>query len=116
MKTTEGDVEAFLKAFKAKMRVFEVVCIDRDENLQALFDLEINAIKRKQILMALEVKDFYKGPSKDSDGGPDLWEFGKLVNKKEVYIKLTLGIENRAVICVSFHVSKRAIVYPFKIE
>jgi hypothetical protein len=114
METGKSGVESFLNGFKAKMNVFEVIFLNRDKNLQALADLEISAAKRTEILKTLEVKDYYKGPSKDRDQGPDLWEFGKIVNSKEVYVKVHMGNENRPVICVSFHLAERAIIYPFK--
>ncbi len=114
MEITESDVEAFLNSFKVKMDVFDIIYIDRDKNLQALVDLEITAFKRTEILKSIEVKDYFRGPTKDRDQGPDLWEFGKTVNKKEIYIKVTMGYESRPVICISFHLAERAIAYPFK--
>jgi hypothetical protein len=114
METAESDVESFLGDFKTKMTVFDVIFTNRDKNLQALADLEISSVKRTEILKTLEVKDYYKGPSADRDQGSDLWEFGKIVNRKEVYIKVHMGNENRPVICVSFHLAERAITYPFK--
>jgi hypothetical protein len=114
METAESDVESFLSDFKTKMNVFEVIYKNRNKNLQALADLEISSAKRTEILKSLEVKDYYKGPSKDRDEGPDLWEFGKIVKGKDVYIKVHMGNENRPVICVSFHLAERAIIYPFK--
>lgn len=114
MKTLESEVESFLNGFKAKLEVFGVSFLERDKNLQALFDLEITALRRLEILRTLEVKDFYRGPNKDRENGPDLWEFGKTVNRKEVYIKIHMGYQNKSVICVSFHPAERTIVYPFK--
>lgn len=114
METSESAVDSFLSDFKAKMNIFDVIFINRDKNLQALATLEISAVRRTSILKTLDVKDFYKGPSKDADQGPDLWEFGKTVNRTEVYIKVHMGNENRPVICISFHLAERAIVYPFK--
>lgn len=114
METAKSDVESFLRDLKSKMNVFDVFFADRDKNLQALADLEISASMRTEVLKNLEVGDYYKGPSKDRDQGPDLWEFGKFVNRKEVYIKVHMGNENRPVICVSFHLAERAIKYPFK--
>lgn len=112
--TTQPEVEAFLSAFKSKLEVFDVVFLDRDKNLQALIDLEITRVGRKETLKKLEITDYYRGPTKDRDDGPDLWEFGTLVNNKEVYIKITMGLGNRPVICISFHLAEKAIVYPLK--
>jgi len=94
--------------------VFEIIYLNRDKNVQALADLEINPAKRTAIIESLELKNYYKGPTQDRDQGPYLWEFGKMVNRKEVYIKVCMGNENRPVICISFHLAERAITYPFK--
>lgn len=111
---SKSEVEAFLNTFKAKMEVFDVVFLNRDKNLQALIDLEITKVSRKEFLKELKVEDYFRGPTKDVDNGPDLWEFGRLLKQKEVYIKITIGMMNKPVICISFHVAERAIEYPYK--
>jgi hypothetical protein len=65
-------------------------------------------------LKELKVEDYYRGPIKDADCGPDLWEFGRGLNRKEIYIKITIGMNSKPVICISFHFAERAIIYPFK--
>src|SRR5690606_17157778 len=111
---TRSEVEAFLSTFKAKMEVFDVVFLDRDKNLQTLIDLEIARVSRKELLRELRVEDYFRGPTKDANNGPDLWEFGRLVKQKEVYIKITIGVMNRPVICISLQLDERAISYPYK--
>ena len=96
------------------MEVFDVVFRNRDKNLQALLDLEITTVRRKEILKELSAEDYFRGPTKDVDDGPDLWEFGRLLKGRHVYIKITIGKMNRPVICISFHLAERAIRYPFK--
>jgi hypothetical protein len=111
---TRSEVEAFLNMFKAKMEVFDVIFLNRDKNLQALIDLEITRVSRKEFLKELKVEDYFRGPTRDADNGPDLWEFGRLLKQKEVYIKITIGMMNKPVICISFHLAERAIEYPYK--
>lgn len=111
---TEAEVEFFLNTFKAKLDVFDVIFMERDKNLRALIDLEITRVSRKEILKDLKVEDYFRGPTRDVDKGPDLWEFGRLLRKKEVYIKITIGMMDKPVICISFHLAERAIEYPFK--
>ena len=111
---TQSEVESFLNTFKAKMEVFNVVFINRNKNLQALIDLEITRVSRKEILKELKVEDYYRGPTKDADRGPDLWEFGRLYKQKEIYIKITMGVMNKPVICMSFHLAERPIEYTYK--
>lgn len=115
MDTREGDVEAFLNDFKQKMKVFNIVFNrSRAKNLQTQLELELKEFEREKYLSELTVKDYYKGPTSDQDGGPDLWEFGKMVKNKEVYIKITIGYLNKPVICISFHFPERPIKYQFK--
>ncbi|MCC6600762.1 MAG: type II toxin-antitoxin system MqsR family toxin [Crocinitomicaceae bacterium] len=111
---TKSEVEAFLNTFKAKIEVFDVIFLNRDKNHRALIDLEMTSVNRKELLKELRVEDYFRGPTKDVDNGPDLWEFGRLLKQKEVYIKITIGMMNKPVICISFHLAERAIAYPFK--
>ncbi|MGR3301904.1 MAG: hypothetical protein ACUZ8I_05310 [Candidatus Scalindua sp.] len=55
--------------FKQKMKVFDVVFLNREKNLQALLDLEIVKASRKEKLKELKAIDYYKGPTKDQFGG-----------------------------------------------
>ncbi len=49
---------------------------------------------REKIIMSLTVEDYYKGPTEDKlNYMGELWEFGKSVDKKEVYIKISKGTE-----------------------
>jgi hypothetical protein len=111
---TRSEAEEFLNTFKAKLEIFDVVFLNRDKNLRALLDLEITRLSRKEILKALTVEDYYRGPAQDVNNGPALWEFGRSLKQKEIYIKITIGIMNKPVICISFHLAERPIVYPFK--
>jgi hypothetical protein len=112
----EEAVSRFLEEFKVKMKVWDVLFRDdRNKNLQALIDLELRPIERKAILEKLEVKDYSAGPVTEKlYGGADMWIFGKIVKKKEVYIKITLGEPGTSVICISFHLAEHKMDYPLK--
>lgn len=114
--STESEVKSFLKDFKDKMKIWDVLFRDdRGKNAQALIDLEIRPIERKAILMALEAKDYSEGPLVESlYGGADMWVFGRNVKEQEVYIKITMGAMGSSVICISFHLAQHEMVYPFK--
>jgi hypothetical protein len=86
--------------------------LNREKNLQALLDLEIVRASRKEYLKALTTKDYFNGPIADQFGGRELWEFGKKIKGKEVYIKVSMGPVNKPVICISFHLAERKIKYP----
>ena len=114
--STEKEVTAFLKEFKAKMGIWEVLFRDeRGKNAQALIALELRPIERKAVLEALEAKDYSQGPLEEKlYGGADMWVFGKTIKKQEVYIKITLGAMGASVICISFHLAEHTMCYPLK--
>ncbi len=114
--STETEVASFLKDFKEKMKFWDVLFRDeRGKNAQALVDLELRPIDRKAILEALETKDYSEGPlSETLYGGADMWVFGNIVKKKEVYIKITMGVMGSSVICISFHQAQHRMNYPLK--
>jgi hypothetical protein len=115
MDTQKEEVEAFLTDFKSKMEVFDIVFHrSRGENLRTVLELELNNMAVRKCVAELIVEDYYKGPTKDRDDGPDFWEFGKQIKNREVYIKITRGHFNKSVICISFHFPVRTITYPFK--
>lgn len=61
--------------------------------------------------------DYSEGPKTDTlNAGAPLWVFGKLVKNKMIYIKISVGPENRPVICISFHEAEHEMSFPFKGE
>lgn len=114
--TTKREVENFLNEFKEKMKIWDVLFrVDRDCNIQTLADLDIRPTERKKILEKIKLSDYSEGPLKDTlHGGSDLWVFGKEIKKQEVYIKISIGKINQQVICISFHLAKHKMSYPFK--
>jgi len=113
---TESEVEAFLRDFKVKMSIWDVLFRDdRGKNARTLIDLELRPIERKAILETLEIKDYSEGPLAEKlYGGAAMWVFGKTVKKKEVYIKITMGAMSSSVICISFHLAQHKMNYPLK--
>lgn len=113
---TVAEVSSFLKDFKEKMKIWDVLFRDdRGKNAQALVDLELRPFERKTILETLEYFDYSEGPlSEILYGGADMWVFGKTIKKKEVYIKITMGVMNSSVICISFHLAQHKMQYPLK--
>lgn len=114
--STATEVASFLKDFKEKMKFWDLLFRDdRGKNTQALVNLELRPIERKTILEALEYKDYHDGPIEEKlYGGADMWVFGKIIKKKEVYIKITIGVKESSVICISFHLAEHKMKYPLK--
>lgn len=112
-----AEVEGFLKDFKFKLDFWGLIFQSRLDlkNFKTLTDLEFQVEHVKAILRKLELKDYSEGPVKDTlYKGSDMWVFGKDVNKREVYIKITLGQPNDKVICISFHFAEHPISYLYK--
>lgn len=114
--STEKEVVAFLKDFKIKMGIWDVLFRDeRGKNAQTLVTLELRPIERKAVLESLTPKDYSQGPLEEKlYGGSDMWVFGKIIKKQEVYIKITLGAMGCSVICISFHLAEHKMQYPLK--
>ena len=115
---TKDEVHRFLSNFGVKSRIHPIIFRnDRGKNLQTLLDLEITSLQRESILKALAVEDYSEGPIPDTlNKGTEMWVFGKTVEKKEVYIKITLGSQNYPIICISFHIAEYTMKYPLKTE
>ncbi len=113
---SKQEVEAYLKELKVKTKVFGILFLDdRGKNQQTLHDLEISPIKRKEIISSLKVEDYSQGPLEEKMRGIlPMWVFGKLVKKREVYIKVSMGIENSGTVCISFHIAEHPMNYPHK--
>jgi hypothetical protein len=114
--TQRADVEAFLKSFKEKKQIWGVLFLDsRGKNFNTLSTLEIRPVDREQVLDTLTVKDYSQGPLvEELHGGKDMWVFGTIMKKKEIYIKITLGAPSMQTICISFHTAEYPMAYPFK--
>jgi hypothetical protein len=110
------EAEAFLRDFHSKMEIWGIVVRDdRGKNTQTLFTLEITRNYRNNVLEGLVAEDYAEGPIKDElHKGADMWVFGKKVKEKEVYIKITMGSFGAQVICISFHIAERPMIYPYK--
>lgn len=113
---SKHEVETYLKELKMKMEIFGILFLDdRGKNQQTLHDLEISPAKRKEIISLLKAEDYSQGPLNEKMRAIlPMWVFGKEVKKKEVYIKVSMGIENNAAVCISFHLAEHPMNYPLK--
>lgn len=109
-------VKDFLKEFRIKMKMWDILFLDeRDKNSQTLSDLELMPNERKKIIEKLEIDDYCEGPLEETQyGGSEMWVFGRMLRRKEIYIKITLGVINTGVICISFHIAEYKMNYQFK--
>lgn len=113
MATTEKEVIEFLQEMKAKMVALQFIFENRDKNRETLSRLELHSSKIREIILGLEVENYYQGPKENDQYGTNpMWVFGANVKKEEIYIKITIA--DYGVICISFHIAENSIKYPYK--
>ena len=112
------EVETFLKDFKLKMRIFNILFREeRKKNTQALLSLEITPLTRNEIIEKLTATEYSEGPLDDTLYGiTSMWVFGKKIKKTEIYIKLSVGQPNSNVLCISFHDAAHPMNYPYALK
>lgn len=113
---TKEEIEHFLRDFKYKLGFWGLLFrSDRDKNFRTLTALEYQVKDVKKELGELEVVHYSEGPTREIlFNGADMWVFGKTIQKKEVYIKITMGHPIDKVICISFHFAEHTMKYPYK--
>lgn len=111
--TSKDDVNKFLKELQAMLSVGQLLFASRAKNTQTLIDLELTPKQREEVITKIVLEDYSEGPLKnDQYGDEPMWVFGKIIDAKEIYIKITITKMN--VICISFHTSQYSMNYPFK--
>jgi hypothetical protein len=95
-----------------------IYVIPRAKNQQALADLELTRKNRSDIILSLSVADYCRGPESDRDRPGYIWEFGKIVDGKPVYIKLKIADTDGGQIarCISFHAAEFPHSFPCRTE
>ena len=74
---------------------------EKNRDFMLEYGLLINDIK--EIILNLEIDDYYKGPEKDEAGFEgEIWIFTPTFQNIKLYIKIRLA-NNTVVICISIH-------------
>ena len=109
-------IRRFLREFKriaTSGRGIDIV--DRVKNMQALARLGLTKRNCREEILSLSVEDYCDGPKPDKDRPGEVWEFGKLMGGKDIYIKLKIAHVGRVKLakCISFHEAERGLCFPF---
>lgn len=115
-KANKENVCHFLKLFKQSASTEGIYVVPRRKNMDALLKLDLTEANREEIILNLSVNDYCKGPSKDTDQGGDVWEFGKEVGERTIYLKLKIFMIDKKIQakCISFHEAEYPMSWPFK--
>ena len=113
----EIQVAVFLKDFKSIVTEGRGLdAINRETNRDALIELNLTKRIRKKEILSLSKEDYCSGPKPDKDMPGNIWEFGKIINGEEIYIKLKIAEAGHVRIakCISFHKAKFPLIFPLK--
>ena len=105
----KDEVEQFLNELKEKIKVFDIVFRPRHRQLEGITEMGIMPSQRKELILNLKAENYCSGPNKDTfdPTKPNYYEFGIKMKHHEIYIKLSIGLPNKSVDCMSFHISDR---------
>lgn len=110
---TEEEVESFLRQFKPKFKLWGIIFLNRDKNLEALKALGITPKAREEIIADIGADDYVE-TIMDAIPFGKMWVFGKDYDNTELYIKISMGKPDSNTICISFHVAGHRLGYAFK--
>ena len=74
----------------------------------------------KEEIRTLSIENYSRGPLPDRIYMGEMWEFGKIIAGREIYIKLQLSAYNdpgdliETLFCISFHFAEFPMRYPYK--
>jgi len=112
----KAQVRQFLVGFKEAAIIGGIQLVPRNDSKETLLFLGYDKKNLEKELLELSVENYSKGPLEDHSGSGELWEFGLNIDSYEIYIKLkTYEVNNvKRAKCVSFHIAKFPMRYPFQ--
>lgn len=79
------------------------ILANRDKNRNFMLEYGLLTNDIKDIILNLEVNDYYKGPEEDEAGFEgEIWIFTPIFQDIKLYIKIRLA-NNTLVVCISIH-------------
>ena len=79
------------------------ILANRDKNRNFMLEYGLLSNDIKDIILNLEVDDYYKGPEEDEAGFEgEIWIFTPIFQNIKLYIKIRLA-NNTLVVCISIH-------------
>ena len=110
-------VEEFLTKVAECVEKGQFLRVDRPKNLQTCADLDISPAEQIEHIIRLTCSNYYRGPKPDrSSPYRTVYEFGKMIHDREIYIKLVVGERSGLMNarCISFHTPEQPIDYPLR--
>ena len=109
-----GQVKLFLFQFK-EFAQNNFKFAEREKSRDSIARLGITQKQAKEEIMGLTYEDYCRGPVSDTGPkGGELWEFGKRIEGKEIFVRLKVVLQLRMAKCQSFHIAEWPLHYPYK--
>lgn len=110
---TRSLVADFLKSFQELATKDRVHFKNRSKNLDSMAELGLTPMLAEQMILELDVCDYYKGISQETgDPSEEVCEFGVNHLGEAVYIKLAIDKKRQKAFCISFHFPEREMQHP----
>ena len=111
----EVQVIVFFKEFKSIVtNEGRLYVINREKNTKALINLRLTRKIRERIILNISKENYCSGPKPDKNQPGVIWEFGRVVNGKDIYIKLKIAavVNEKIAKCISFHEAEFPLDFP----
>jgi len=112
---SKKSIEDFLKGIKKDIKEHNVLFLLKAQN--EIMAMGLTTTIAKEVILKLDIKNYSSVPTPDMQiSKHNIWIFGveSPLGTEEVYIKFSDRKDNQRVICLSFHIEKRPMNYPFK--
>jgi len=109
-------VAIFLRKFKEIMTESRLRPVNRRNHEKSLASLGFTREECEREILSLTPENYCRGPVPDKNLGGEIWEFGKVIEGHEVYIKLKIAevASEKFAKCISFHPAELPLCYPYK--
>ena len=106
----------FLRNFKKIMAESRLRPVNRKDHQKSLASLGFTRDDCEREILSLTSENYCRGPEPDKSLGGEIWEFGKVIEGREVYIKLKIAevASEKFAKCISFHPAESPLCYPCK--
>lgn len=112
----EFQIVYFLRNFKEIMAKNRLRIVNRKDHQKSLASLGLTREDCEKEILSLSQENYYRGPEPNGRLGGEIWEFGKIIGGREVYIKLKIAeiASEKFAKCISFHPAESPLCYPYK--
>jgi len=116
-KPNQEDIETFLLKCKNAVRK-SFYLTKTSKNKATILELGFTKEDVKREIESLSVEHYSEGPLPSHAFAEEIWVFGKRINCREIYIKISISKYNdpgeliETLYCISFHFADHPLHYP----